>query len=59
MIACEPNVKEPNWFEHCRLKEALKQADIVVALMTHKQFKCIEFEFLKEKILIDTCGVFR
>ena len=59
MIACEPNVKEPNGFEHCRLEEALKQADIVAALVAHKQFKWIEFELLKEKILIDTCGVFR
>jgi len=39
------------------MNEAVKKADIIVLLVAHKQFKSIDREILKPKIVIDTCGV--
>ena len=41
------------------LRDALAQADIVVLLVDHRQFKRIDRELLKPKIVIDTRGVWR
>ena len=43
--------------ELATLDMALQQADIVVLLVDHKQFKAIDAEVLQQKILIDTRGV--
>ena len=58
VLVCEPFVSELEGLENVAIQEALKRADIVVALVPHRQFKRIDPETLKEKILIDTCGLF-
>jgi len=59
IIVCEPNVSVVEGMELVSLKEALKQADILVALVAHKQFTRIPATHLTEKIVLDTCGVWR
>ena len=41
------------------LREAIHDADIILALVGHRQFKRVDRELLKPKIVIDTCGVWR
>lgn len=41
------------------LQEALREADIVVLLVQHDQFRDMDRRLLSEKILIDTVGVLR
>jgi UDP-N-acetyl-D-mannosaminuronic acid dehydrogenase len=41
------------------LREAINKADIIVALVSHRQFKRVDRELLKPKIIIDTCGTWR
>lgn len=57
--AVEPNCHEVAGLTLYRLEEALEDADIVVALVGHRPFKSIDPERLKERVLIDTVGVFR
>lgn len=59
VLAVEPNVKEFADFELTHLEDALAKADIVVALVKHKEFLRIDPEFLKDRVVIDTCGVFK
>ena len=60
VMACEPNVngnfKEFPLYE---LGEVLKESDILLVLVDHEEFKDIDRELLKEKVLIDTRGVWR
>lgn len=60
VMACEPNVNggfvEFGLYD---LNEVLKEADILVVLVDHQEFKGIDRELLKEKVLIDTRGVWR
>ena len=58
VIVCEPFVPELDGLVNVSVNEALKRADIVIALVPHRQFRRIDPEVLKEKILIDTCGLF-
>lgn len=62
----EPNVDElPNQLsrhENVRkqeVEEAIKDADIVLLLVDHDQFANIDRELLKEKVVVDTKGVWR
>lgn len=41
------------------LEEALEQADILVALVAHRQFSRIPATHLTEKIVLDICGIWR
>lgn len=41
------------------LAEALKQADIIALLVNHKEFYGVDSDFLKEKVVIDTRGVWK
>jgi UDP-N-acetyl-D-mannosaminuronic acid dehydrogenase len=59
VMACDPNVG--NSFEEFPLypiAEVLAVADILVFLVDHDEFKSIDNEFLKEKVIIDTKGIF-
>jgi len=56
-MVCEPYCSEHPDFELCDLETTLKQADILVLLVAHQQFKKIDRELLKPKIVIDTCGI--
>jgi UDP-N-acetyl-D-mannosaminuronic acid dehydrogenase len=45
--------------EFTHLEVALKEADILVALVNHRAFHDLDRELLKEKIVIDTGGLWR
>jgi UDP-N-acetyl-D-mannosaminuronic acid dehydrogenase len=60
VMACEPNVQNGfDEFPLYDLDQVLREADILLVLVDHQQFKGIDMELLKEKIVIDTRGVFR
>ena len=60
VMACEPNANG-NFDEFLlyKLEEVLRESDILLALVNHEEFKEIDRELLKEKVVIDTCGVWR
>lgn len=60
VMACEPNVQ--GGFEEFPLYEigdVLREADILLVLVDHDEFKGVDRELLKEKVVIDTRGVWR
>ena len=60
VMACEPNVTHGfDKFPLYSLEQVLKEADILLVLVDHDEFKEIDRELLKEKVLIDTRGVWR
>jgi len=59
ILACEPYAKEFKEFALHPLDKVLKESDIIVLLVNHKQFYDIDRELLKEKIVIDTRGIWR
>ena len=61
VIACEPNVQEKGikGLSNLSLDKILHKADIIVLLVKHKEFLNLNIQALQEKIIIDTCGVFR
>jgi len=59
VLAVEPNCHSVEGLTLHRLEDALEAADIVVVLVSHRPFKGIDPERLKEKVIIDTVGVFR
>jgi UDP-N-acetyl-D-mannosaminuronic acid dehydrogenase len=58
VLSVDPNVEDAFAVDIVPLEEALGKADVVVALVAHREFRRIDTERLKEKIVIDTCGVF-
>ena len=60
VMACEPNA-HGNFDEFILydLGEVLKPADILLLLVDHEEFLEIDRDFLKEKVLIDTRGIWR
>ena len=59
-IACEPNCNEDfQEFPLVELNEILRRADIQVVLVGHDEFKEVEMDLLKEKVVIDTRGSWR
>jgi UDP-N-acetyl-D-mannosaminuronic acid dehydrogenase len=48
IIAVEPNIKSHPEFEIVDYKEAIENADIVVFLVSHKEFQDIEIDQTKE-----------
>jgi UDP-N-acetyl-D-mannosaminuronic acid dehydrogenase len=59
VLVCEPYVKESKEFELHPLDKVLNESDILVLLVNHKQFYDVDRELLKEKIVIDTRGIWR
>jgi UDP-N-acetyl-D-mannosaminuronic acid dehydrogenase len=60
VMACEPKVNGGfREFSLHMLDEVLREADILLILVDHDEFKGIERELLKEKVVIDTRGVWR
>ena len=53
----EPNIKEHNVFKLTDYKSAYENADIIVFLVAHKEFKTLPKE--SEKIILDFSGVFK
>lgn len=63
-LAVEPNVEQlpKSLAGHVALKnfaEALQQADVIVMLVDHKEFKAIKPEEIKQPWIVDTKGVWR
>lgn len=57
ILVCEPNKKELKDFTLTPLEDVIEQSDILVLLTNHSEFYNIDHEILKEKVLIDTRGV--
>ena len=58
LLVADPHATAVDEFTMVTAEEAVERADIVVALVAHRDFRRIDQEKLKEKILIDTAGVF-
>ncbi|HQQ68881.1 MAG TPA: UDP-N-acetyl-D-mannosamine dehydrogenase [Alicycliphilus sp.] len=60
IMACDPNVhKERAPFPLYDLKSVIKEADILLLLVDHDEFKDIDPQVIKDKVVIDTKGVLR
>lgn len=65
ILAVEPNIaRAPVCLDELdvrltRIEEALRQADIIVALVAHREFRRIPSNRLQEKILVNVCGLWR
>ncbi len=57
LLVCEPNIKSHGDFELVSLNDAITQADIILLLVDHKEFKSLNPQRLQDKIIIDTRGV--
>lgn len=55
ILAVEPNIETHEEFEIVDYREALEQADMVVFLVAHKEFKGLKLDLNKE--YLDFCGV--
>ncbi len=51
----EPNVESHKSFDLTNYKTAVKEADIIVFLVAHKEFKNMEID--KDKVVLDFCGI--
>ncbi len=55
----EPNLRTHDEFKLVSIEEALRGADIVLFLVSHRPFRRIAPNLLAEKTVIDTCGALR
>lgn len=51
----EPNIKEHNVFKLIDYKVAVEEADIIVFLVAHEEFKALELSL--DKVVLDFCGI--
>lgn len=58
-IACEPNLDSLEGDTLLDTNEAIKQSTIILFLVGHDEFRDISEESLRDKIVIDVCGVMR
>lgn len=60
VLACEPNVNSGFIeFPLYGLNHIMTEADILLVLVDHQEFKTIDRELFKEKVVIDTRGIWR
>lgn len=60
LLVCDPNVQASKVdFPLYALKQVLEEADILLLLVDHAEFKEIDLETIKDKVVIDTRGVWR
>jgi len=57
LLVCEPNIASHPDFPLASLNDAITQADIILLLVDHKEFKALNPHRLQDKIIIDTRGV--
>ena len=55
----EPNLQSHDQFDLVTVDTAIDAADIVLILVGHTPFRAIAPSKLAEKVIVDTCGVFR
>ena len=58
LLICEPNIDTHPEFDLVPLAEAVAEADIILLLVDHKEFKALNAHRIQDKIIIDTRGVF-
>jgi UDP-N-acetyl-D-mannosaminuronic acid dehydrogenase len=54
-MVVEPNVKNHKDLQLTEYRDAVKQADIIVFLVAHKEFRLMKIN--EGKLVIDICGV--
>ena len=60
VIVCEPNIaRNFSEFPVHSLNDVIKLADILVLLVDHDEFREVDSELLKEKVVIDTRGIWK
>lgn len=59
LIVCEPNLETHRDFDLRSVDDVVRQADIVVLLVDHDEFRCLTPADFEGKVLIDTRGVVR
>jgi UDP-N-acetyl-D-mannosaminuronic acid dehydrogenase len=60
VLACDPNVANDKIDLPLHdLRHVMKSADILLLLVDHEEFKSIDPETIKDKIVIDTRGIWR
>lgn len=60
LLVCEPNCSgKVDDLNLCGLNEVVKKSDILLVLVDHDEFKGIDQDLLKEKVVIDTRGIWR
>jgi UDP-N-acetyl-D-mannosaminuronic acid dehydrogenase len=59
LLICEPNIKGHKIYDLVTLEQAISEADIVLLLVEHKQFKKYKAIDFGDKMLIDTRGIIR
>lgn len=59
VMVCEPYLNAHPDFELHRLDAVLKEADILLVLVDHRQFRKLTAAQLQEKVVIDTRGIIR
>jgi UDP-N-acetyl-D-mannosaminuronic acid dehydrogenase len=57
VIVSEPNLQSHDEFKLMQCEEVIKQADILLLLVDHKEFKGLKVLELNEKVFIDTRGI--
>ena len=58
LLICEPNIETHPEFDLVPLADAVAEADIILLLVDHKEFKALNAHRIQDKIIIDTRGVF-
>ena len=53
----EPNIKSHSVYKLTDYKSSIENADIIVFLVAHDEFKDIKIEDFKSKIVLDFCGI--
>ena len=54
-LIVEPNIEEHIFFKLTDYKKAVQEADIIVLLVAHDEFKSLDIE--PEKVVLDFCGI--
>ncbi|MBQ5912441.1 MAG: UDP-N-acetyl-D-mannosamine dehydrogenase [Bacteroidaceae bacterium] len=57
ILIVEPNVTEHKQFKLTEYNDAYNQADIVVMLTAHDQFKTLPYD--ESKVILDFCGIYK
>ena len=58
VLACEPNIQAVDGVDLVPLEQLLEEADIILALVAHRQFRSLPRNRLADKVVIDICGMF-
>jgi UDP-N-acetyl-D-mannosaminuronic acid dehydrogenase len=56
VLCVEPNLERHDELPLMAVDEAIARADVVVGLVAHREFKHIDRELLRARVVIDTCG---